>query len=387
MNKIVYIISLWIVTLASFAYSTDDSIHPLSLSRATADTHHECGKLHHPEQSRGITMSSEDGNIDRFKKNVLVFSGNANPELAQKVLEHLNIPLGRAQIGRFNDGETLIQVGDNVRNKDIFIIQPTCPSAQHSVNDNLMELYLLIRAMKRSSAGSITVVIPYFGYARQDRKGKPRVPISAADVAHMIEKAGATRVVTIDLHCGQIQGFFQDIPVDNLYASLIFTPYIAEKKLSNIVIVAPDAGGVERANQFIYDLERKGISTSMAVISKQRAQAGVIASMQLIGNVQDADAIIIDDICDTGSTLVKAAQLLKDHGARRVFAVVTHPVFSGQALKIIGESVIEEMIITDTIPLRGQAPANIKIVSVAPLLAQAILRVHAGESLSSLFKE
>lgn len=333
------------------------------------------------------TMYAHECCVTRFKKEVLIFSGNANPELSQKVADYLGMPLGALTVGAFNDGEIQIQVEQSVRNKDVFIIQPTCPSRNHSVNDNVMELCLLIRTMKRASAASITVVIPYYGYARQDRKGKGRVPISAADVAYLLEQSGATRVVTIDLHCGQIQGFFQNIPVDNLYASLVFTPYLAQKELHNVVVVSPDAGGVERANQFIYELGRKGMQAELAVISKQRAKAGVIASMHLIGDVKDADAIIIDDMCDTGGTLVKAAKLLKENGARRVFAVITHGLFSGKALELIGSSVIDEMIITDTIPLRGVAPANIKVISVAPLLANALLRIRLGESVSSLFYE
>lgn len=322
----------------------------------------------------------------QFQNNALIFSGNSNPELAQKVVDLLNIPLGKAKIGTFNDGEIQIQIEESVRNKDVFIIQPTCSSITQSVNDNLVELCLLIRTMKRASAASITAVIPYYGYARQDRKTKSRVPISAADIAYILEQCGATRIITIDLHCGQIQGFFQNIPVDNLCASVEFSHYFADKKLNKIVVVSPDAGGVERASQFILELQKKGISADLAIISKQRAKPGVISSMNLIGDVKDCEAIIIDDMCDTGGTLVKAAQLLKDSGARRVFAAVTHPVFSGQALKLIGESVIEEMIITDTIPLRGNAPSNIKIMSIAPLLSKAILRIQLGESVSELFK-
>lgn len=332
-----------------------------------------------------LSLNAMDGM--HFKYDVLIFSGNANPELSQKVADCLHIQLGKAKVGRFNDGEIAIQIEDNVRNKDVFIIQPTCISAHQSVNDSLMELCLLIRTMKRASAASITIVIPYYGYARQDRKSKPRVPISAADVAYMLEHAGATRVVTVDLHCGQIQGFFQNIPVDNLYASLVFVPYMASKDLGKVVVVSPDAGGVDRANQFIRGLGRKGVQADLAVISKQRVQAGVVGSMHLLGDVKGADAVIIDDLCDTGGTLVKAAQLLKEEGARRVFAVVTHPVFSGQALKLIGDSVIDEMVIADTIPLRGPAPANLQIISVAPLLANAILRIHLGESIAALFND
>lgn len=334
-----------------------------------------------------VAFCNIEASIMRFQNSVLMFSGSANPALCQAVADTLSIPVGKLKRGTFNDGEIQIQIDENVRNKHVFIIQPTCRSEGRSVNDNLMELFLLIRTMKRSSASSITIVVPYYGYARQDRKAKSRVPISAADVSYMLEKAGATRVVTIDLHCGQIQGFFQNIPVDNLYASLAFTPYIASKELHNVVVVSPDAGGVERADQFMQDLAKKGVTSKMAMISKKRAAAGVVASMELIGNVKDADAILIDDMCDTGGTLVKAAQLLKDKGAKRVFAVVTHPVFSGQALKIIGESVIDEMIISDTIPVLGELPKNMKVISIAPLLANAILRIHLGKSVSALFKE
>lgn len=316
----------------------------------------------------------------------LLFSGNANPELAQKVAEQLGMPLGKAKVARFNDGEIQIHIDENVRKKHVYLIQPTCPSETQSINDNVMELFLLIRTMKRASAASITVIAPYYGYARQDRKLRARAPISAADIACMLEHAGATRVVTIDLHCGQIQGFFQNVPCDNLYGSVLFAPYIAQQDLRNIVVVSPDAGGVERANQFILELSKKGISSDMAVISKQREKAGVVGSMHLIGDVKGADAIIVDDMCDTGGTLCKAAELLKEKGARRVFAVITHPVFSNKALETIGNSVIDEMVIADTIPLRGAAPANMKVISMASLLADAIACLDQGESLSALFR-
>ena len=265
-------------------------------------------------------------------KQAILFSGNANIPLAEKVAEYLHITLGSATVSKFNDGEIEIFIKENIRNKDVFILQSTCLSAKQSVNDNLMELYLLVRTAKRASAASITVIIPYYGYARQDRKTTPRVPISAADVALMLEFAGVDRVLTVDLHCGQIQGFFHNVPVDNLYASLVFIPYFASKELNNVVVVSPDAGGVDRVNKFIKQLNKKGIMAEMALISKQRAQAGVIESMNLIGDVNGADAIIVDDMCDTGGTIVKAAELLKKNGAKRVFVVVTHPVFSGNAL-------------------------------------------------------
>lgn len=324
--------------------------------------------------------------LQEFSEHAIIFAGNANIELAQEIAGYLQIPLGQATVATFNDGEIQIQIHENVRNKNVFIIQPTCRSAAQSINDNLMELYLLVRTMVRSSAANITVVIPYYGYARQDRKVSSRVPISAADIAILLERAGATRVLTVDLHCGQIQGFFNDIPVDNLYAASIFIPYLMSRDLQNVVVVSPDAGGVARANKFAQQLNRSGVETGMALISKQRAAAGVIESMTLIGSVEDADAIIVDDMCDTGGTLAKAAQLLKEHGARRVFAVVTHPVFSGKALITIGNSAIDEMIIANTIPLRAEAPANITCISVAPLLGEAIRRIQSGESVSELFR-
>ena len=320
-------------------------------------------------------------------QNMVLFSGNANKSLAEKIAHYLDMPLSDATVDRFNDGEINIQLLTNVRKKDVVIIQSTCATEKNSINDNVMELLLLIRTVKRSSAKSITVVIPYFGYARQDRKTKPRVPISAADMAFFIEQAGANRVIAVDLHCGQIQGFFNDIPVDNLYGATMFGSYIASKKdLSNVVVISPDAGGVERASQFMKTLKKQGIQSHMGVISKQRAGAGVVDSMHLIGNVQDADAIIVDDLCDTGGTLIKAAELLKNHGARRVFAVITHPVFSLNALEKLGSSVIDEMIIANTIPLRGMPPSNITYLSVAPLLGEAIKRNQNGQSISALFE-
>lgn len=319
-------------------------------------------------------------------KDIVLFSGNSNRQLAEEIADYLHMPLGQATVARFNDGEVNIQIHTRVRQKDVFIIQSTCLTEKNSVNDNIMELFLLIRVMKRSSARSINVVLPYYGYARQDRKTVPRVPISAADVACMIEYAGVDRVLTIDLHCGQIQGFFRDIPVDNLNASLLFISYFAEQDLRNVVVVSPDAGGVLRASKFQSLLEKQGPSSNMAIISKQRAGAGVVGSMQLIGSVKDADAIIVDDLCDTGGTLIKAAELLKQNGARRVFAVITHPVFSNNALEKIGASVIDKMIITNTIPLRGNIPSNVEYISVAPLLGEAIRRIQNGESISALFE-
>ena len=334
-----------------------------------------------------ITLLAIAPFINTYANNqIMLFTGNANNELAQKVADYLEVPLGAALVSEFNDGEIQIQIKENVRGKDVFIVQPTCKNVTRSINDNLMELFLLVRTMKRASSNSITAVIPYYGYARQDRKISPRVPISAADIALLLETAGVDRVLTVDLHCGQIQGFFRNAPVDNLFASSLFVSYIASKDLSNIVIVSPDAGGVERAKKFAESLNKQGIETEIALISKERAKAGVIASMNLIGNVTGADAIIIDDMCDTAGTLVKAAELLKNQGANRVFAIVTHPVFSGNALEKIQNSVLEEMIVSDTIPLRGNIPSNIRLISVAPLLGEAIRRIDEGESISVLFE-
>ncbi|MBS0624730.1 MAG: ribose-phosphate pyrophosphokinase [Verrucomicrobia bacterium] len=316
-----------------------------------------------------------------------LFSGSANEPLAQAVAECLNMPLSEAKIGRFNDGEIRIQIMENVRNCDCYIVQSTCISPNSSVNDNLMELYLLIRAMKRSSAKSVTAVIPYFGYARQDRKMTGRVPISASDVAMMMEWAGADHVMAVDLHCGQIQGFFHQAPVDNLFASMIFVPYIAKAGLHDPVIISPDAGGVERAKFFIDGLQACGVPSRMAVIIKQRSEPGVVESMHLVGRVQGSDVVIVDDICDTAGTLVKAAQQLKENGARRVFACITHPLLSGPACERIENSCIEELVVTDTISLRcPTVPKNLVQLSIAPLLAAAIDRTSKGESLSDLFQ-
>lgn len=326
------------------------------------------------------------GCSEKTEEPFLFFAGNSNRELAVKVADHLGIPIGSATIGSFNDGETRIKINENVRNRDVVILQSNCPTASHSVNENIMELYLMIRTMKRASANSITVVIPYYGYARQDRKADSRVPISAADIALLLETAGATRVVSVDLHCGQIQGFFHHIPVDNLYASSALAPYFSSKELQNPVVVSPDAGGVERAKRFQELLSQYGTSSDLAMIVKQRAAPGVVGTMDLIGDVKGCDVIIVDDLCDTGGTLIKAAQLLKEREALHVYIAITHPVFSGTALVKIGASPIDEMVITDTIPVIGQLPANIKTISIAPLLAEAIARIQSGESVSALFE-
>jgi len=317
---------------------------------------------------------------------LLILSGNASAELGASVAEELDIVPSKALISTFNDGEIRIQILENVRNRDVFVIQSTSPTKERSINDNLMELYFLVRTLKRSSANTITAVIPYYGYARQDRKMEPRVPISASDVAMLLESSGVDRVISVDLHCGQIQGFFRNIPVDNLYASTVFVPYFAKKQLDNLVVVSPDAGGVDRAKHFMEKLAREGVESDLAIIIKQRAQAGVVDKMNLVGNVTGSDVVIVDDLCDTGGTLIKAAEMLVENGARRVFAAITHPVFSGPALERIKNSVFTEVVVTDSIMLKDQEiPQNITCISIAPLLAEAIRRNYSGESVSALF--
>jgi ribose-phosphate pyrophosphokinase len=319
------------------------------------------------------------------KESMRIFSGNANPALAEAVAMELGVPLGKSTVGRFNDGEINISYDENIRNTDVFVVQSTCPGEDRSVNDNLMELMLMIRTAKRASANSVTAVIPYYGYARQDRKVKPRVPISASDVAMLLESAGADRVLAVDLHCGQIQGFFHNAPVDNLYASTMFIPYFAQMDLTTPVVVSPDAGGVARAKKFQEGMIKRGHEASLAVIVKERSKPGVVASVNLVGSVEGSDAIIVDDLCDTGGTLCKAAEELKANGARRVFACITHPIFTDPAYDRIKSSVLTEVVVSDTIPLRKGAPENVTQLSIAPLVAQAISRIQTGESVSVLF--
>ena len=326
--------------------------------------------------------------IAKCEPSFRIFSGSANPELSQSISEILDMPLTSAKVGRFSDGEVRIQVQESVRDCDVFVVQSICPSLSSTVNDNLVELFLTIRALNRASASRVHAVIPYYGYARQDRKVEGRVPISASDLAMLLELAGIDHLISVDLHSGQIQGFFHEAPVDNLYASKVLAPHFAKKEgLQNLVVVSPDAGGVTRAKQFIEELNGFNIEATMAIFVKQRAEAGVIETMRLVGNVEGCDAVIVDDICDTAGTLVQAAQELKNKGARRVFACITHPLFSGSALNKIAGSVIEELVVTDTIPLRAQLPSNITQVSIAPLLAEAIQRTHEGRSVSELFSK
>jgi len=304
-----------------------------------------------------------------------IFSGNANIGLAQKICEILHVPLGEATIGRFSDGEIRLQIMQNVRGDDVFLVQPTCPP----VNDHLMELLIMVDALCRASARRITVVLPYYGYGRQDRKSEPRVPISAKLVANLITAAGADRVLAMDLHVGQIQGFF-DIPVDHLYAMPVFLEYIREKHLKDIVIVSPDAGGVERARAFA-----KRLDADLAIIDKRRPRANVSDVMNVIGEVKGRTAILLDDMVDTAGTLCKDAEALKSFGATKIFAATSHGVLSGPAIELINKSPIEELMISNSIPLKGKSSPKVTVLSVAPLLAEAIKRIHEDQSVSQLF--
>ena len=306
-----------------------------------------------------------------------VFTGNSNRGLAEEICRHLKIPLGAALVSTFSDGEVMVQINENVRGRDIFIIQ----SFSNPVNNHIMELLIMLDAFKRASAYRITAEIPYYGYARQDRKVQPRVPITAKLVADLITAAGADRALTIDLHVGQIQGFF-NIPVDNLFATPVLLDYLRTKGLKDLVVVSPDAGGVERARAFA-----KKLKASLAIIDKRREGANVSEVMNIIGEVKDRDALLLDDMIDTAGTITQGAEAIKKAGARRVFAAATHAVLSGAAFDRLNASVIEEVIVTNTIPLNGEGRSCKKIVtlSVAPLLGEAIRNTHNETSVSSLF--
>ncbi len=311
---------------------------------------------------------------------LMVFTGNANPKLAADVAKRLSISIGRCTVGRFSDGESNVEILENVRGKDVFILQPTCAPA----NDNLMELIILADALKRASAGRITAAVPYFGYARQDRRPRSaRVPIAAKVVANMLQAAGVQRLLTVDLHADQIQGFF-DIPVDNIYATPILLGDIWKQRHDDLLVVSPDVGGVLRARA-----AAKRLETDLAIIDKRRPRANVSEVMHIIGEVEGRSCVIMDDIVDTAGTLCKAARALKEHGAKRVMAYCTHPVLSGGAIERIAASDLDEVVITDTIPLSQEALScdRIRVVSIAGLLAETIIRISNEESVSSLFME
>lgn len=308
---------------------------------------------------------------------LIILSGRAHPELSRRICEYLQIPMGRISLFNFSDGENACQIEENVRGGDVFVVQPTCPP----VNDNLMELLIILDACRRSSAQRITAVVPYFGYARQDRKDKPRVPITAKLVSDLLTSAGATRVLTMDLHAAQIQGFF-NIPVDHLFAAPVLIEEIRRLGLSNLVMVSPDAGGVERARAFA-----KRLDAGLAIVDKRRTSPNHAEVMHIIGEVEGKTCVIVDDIIDTAGTLVKTAEVLQQKGAARVLAAGVHPVLSGPAVERIVASVVEEVIVTDTIPLRPEAArcGKIRQLSVAELLGEAIRRIHEAKSVSSLF--
>ncbi len=306
-----------------------------------------------------------------------IFAGNSNANLAKEIADVLEIPLGLSTVSTFSDGEITVHIDENVRGSDVYVVQSTCTP----VNNNLMELLLMVDALKRASARRITAVMPYYGYARQDRKAQPRVPISARLVADLLTATGIGRVLTIDLHAGQIQGFF-NIPVDHLYASPVLSEHVKEKYANDIVVVSPDAGGVERARAFA-----KRLNASLAIIDKRREKANVSKVMHVIGEVSNKNAILFDDMIDTAGTITQAAAALKEEGAQRVIATCSHAVLSGPALDRINDSVLEEVIVTNTIPMEEKQKqcSKLTVLSVANLLGEAIKRIHEGSSVSSLF--
>ncbi len=304
-----------------------------------------------------------------------VFSGNAHRKLAEDICTHLGIPLGDALVSRFSDGEVRVKINENVRGKDVFIVQPTCPPT----NDNLMELLIMIDALKRASAKRITAVIPYYGYARQDRKDQPRVPITAKLVANLLTVAGADRVLTMDLHAGQIQGFF-DIPVDNLYAINVFIGFLKEMNIPDLTIVSPDVGGIKMARSYA-----KKMGAGLAIVDKRRISPDQAEAMNILGEVKDRNLVIIDDIIATGGSLIEAVNALKKAGAKDIYAMITHGVLAGNALEKIENSKLKMLFVSDTIPQKEHP--KVRVISVASLLAEAIKRIHWEVSISCLFDQ
>lgn len=306
-----------------------------------------------------------------------IFTGNSNPGLARRICESLNVPLGDMEVSRFLDGETRVKINENVRGKDVFVVQSTCFPA----NENIVELLIMLDALTRSSAQRITAVLPYFGYARQDRKDQPRVPITAKLVANLLTRAGADRIITIDLHAGQLQGFF-DIPVDHLYAVRIFVDYFKQKEMKDMVIVSPDVGGIKTARAY-----SKRFGAGLAVVDKRRISDVEAEAMHIMGDVKGKNVIVVDDIVASAGSLVEAVAALKDNGARDIYAAITHPVLCGPARERILASDLKELVITDTIPLdEGKKTPNMIQLSVANLLGEAIRRIHNEESISALFE-
>ncbi len=313
--------------------------------------------------------------FSRHKK-LKIFTGNANPALAEEICQYLGVPLGVSSVSRFSDGEIRVRIDENVRGADVFVVQPTC----HPINENIMELLVMIDALRRASARRITAVMPYYGYARQDRKTRSREPITAKLVANLLTAAGANRAITMDLHAGQIQGFF-DIPVDHLPAGPILAEYIMRSHLENVVVVSPDVGGVVRAR----DLAER-IGAPLAIIDKRRPEPNVAEVLNVIGPVQGKTAVVLDDIIDTAGTISTGAETLLAFGAKEVWVACTHPVFSGPAVERLGNSAIKEVIVTNTIPIHPERMLDkVKVLSVAPLLGEAVIRVHENLSVSKLF--
>jgi ribose-phosphate pyrophosphokinase len=310
-------------------------------------------------------------------KEIKLFSGNSNHPLAQEIADYLGIPLGEAEVSSFSDGEILVRIEENVRGADVFVLQ----SCADPVNKHIMELFIMVDALKRSSASRITAVIPYYGYARQDRKDQPRVPITAKLVADLLTASGTHRVLTMDLHAGQIQGFF-NIPVDHLYSMPVLLEEVRKRNIADLVVVSPDAGGVERARAFA-----KRLKAGLAIIDKRREGPGMTKVMNVIGDVKGREALLLDDMIDTAGTIAQGAQACLEKGAQHVFTACTHAVLSGRALQTLNESVLTEVIVTNTIPLNGkdQVCPKLRVLSVAPLLGEAIKRIHEEASVSSLF--
>lgn len=308
---------------------------------------------------------------------ITIFGGSANPELTKEICKSIKTPLGEIETSRFRDGECRVKIKENIRGKDVFVVQPTCSPA----NENLMELFIMLDAMKRASAKRITAVLPYFGYARQDRKDQPRVPITAKLIANILTRAGANRIITVDLHAGQIQGFF-DIPLDHLYAVSIFAEYFTKKKLEEVTIVSPDVGGIKMARAYA-----KRLGAGLAIVDKRRIDDSQAEVMHIMGDVKGKNVIIVDDIVATAGSLVEAAAALKNNGAKDIYAAITHPVLCGPALERLAGSEIKELVVTNTIPLEEEKKTS-KIVqlSVASLLGEAIVRIHNEKSISALFE-
>lgn len=306
-----------------------------------------------------------------------IFTGTANPKLAQSIADSLGVPLGKAMVERFPDGETAVKILENVRGRDVFIVQPTC----HPPNETLMELLIMVDAMRRASAARITAVMPFYGYARQDRKDQPRVPITAKLVANLLVAAGTNRLLTMDLHAQQLQGFF-DIPVDHLYASPVIVKHLMEKKLTKLVVVSPDTGGLKMAHAY-----SEMLGAGLAIVAKQRKGPSEVEALTMVGDVQGCNCVLVDDLATTAGTLTTAARILKENGAERIYAAISHAVLTDVGVERLKNSQISELVVTDTVPMRANTSGfPVTVLSVAGLLGEAIMRIHDNQSISSLFR-